>query len=126
MGNRVRVIVPAAIMLLSACAGQQAQPPGSSRAHKIELTGITKQQLLACAGAPAGEERDRRTERLIYATLPNFSPAEPMQSGRTRRRICEATVFIQNGTVERIEYSDGKGEPVESEQCAPLFERCRK
>jgi hypothetical protein len=115
-----------AIVLLTGCAAQQTQPMGGIRAPKVKVIGIAKDELLACAGAPTREERERRVERLVYVTSPGFSPGEPMQAVRKRRRICEATVSIQNNTVEKIEYQNGRGEPVEPEQCAPIFERCKR
>lgn len=126
MSTCTRIIAPAIIILLSGCAAQHTQTSGVIRAPEVKVMGITKDELLACAGAPTREERERRVQRLVYVTSSGFSPGAPMQAVRERRSICEATVSIQNNTVEKIEYQNGRGEPAEPEQCAPIFERCKK
>lgn len=130
MNSIIHASVLTAIILLTGCAAHQTQPTGGIRAPKIEVAGSSKQELLACAGAPARHEREDGVEYLTYltqlGTAPGFTPGEPMQTVRARRRTCEATVTIKNNIVERIEYRDGRGEFTEPEQCAPIFERCKK
>jgi hypothetical protein len=130
MSTNARVFALVAIVLLSGCAAQQTQPMGGIRAPKIEVTGNTKQELLACAGTPIRQEREEGVEFLTYSTAPvptpGTAPGGLLQAKKMRSLTCEATIAIRNGIVSGIEYRDGAGKPAEPEQCAPLFERCKK
>lgn len=126
MSTSTHVFALAVIVLLSGCAAQQAQPVGGIRAPKIEVAGSSKQELLACAGAPVRHEREEGVEYLTYFTAPAATSGGLLQTMKARRLSCEATITIRNNTVEKIEYRDGTGEYTEPEQCAPIFERCKK
>jgi hypothetical protein len=126
MSTNIRVFVLAAIVLLSGCAAQQTQPMGGIRAPKIEVSGSSKQELLACAGAPARQEREEGVEYLTYITHPTPTSGGLLQTMKARRQACEAIVSIRSGVVGDIEYRDGMGNPTEPEQCAVIFERCKK
>lgn len=132
MNSIIYASVLTAIILLTGCAAQQIQPTGGIRASKIEVAGSSKQELLACAGAPARQEREDGVEYLTYVikeyagAAPGFTPGNPVQAARARNRACEATITIRNNMVEKIDYRDGWGEYTEPAQCAPIFERCKK
>jgi PBP1b-binding outer membrane lipoprotein LpoB len=126
MNSIIYASVLTAIIFLTGCAAHQTQPMGGIRAPKIEVAGSSKQELLACAGAPVRHEREEGVEYLTYFTAPAATSGGLLQTMKARRLSCEATIIIRNNTVEKIEYRDGTGEYTEPEQCAPIFERCKK
>lgn len=86
-----------------------------------ELVGLSKAELLSCAGVPVRSEKVDDFEFLTYT------------SGGTRGffcrsgRYCEVTFTLQNNVVEKVSYAGNTGGYfTEKEQCAYVIAPCLK
>lgn len=112
------------LTLLSGCAAQRTE---QARRAPGELTGLTKPELLHCAGQPARVEKTPGGERLVYAgRTPDYAcPAQKLVSGPSPQRECQATFTLSGGRVTALDYANPAGGPFTlSDQCAFLVERC--
>lgn len=120
-----RLLVGAACLLF--VLGCQPVPKAEPSAVQAGLIGKTKQDILACAGAPTHE-----TTADDAATLTYYKRASPLEHffSATRssvacpRRGCEATVTLKDGRVTSVQY---RAEPEAldgCEACDAIFADC--
>ncbi len=124
-----------AIVVLSlALSGCIVQRTIVANRAQTELVGITKTQLLSCAGAPHRQERAEVLEFLTYeggggsvgfGVLTQTSPSMGVGVGGSNRRYCEATFVLRNGVVQSVNYQGRTGGLItKGEQCAFIVESC--
>lgn len=128
----------AAIVLAPLCLASCASPyDGMAERAKTELIGISRAQLLACAGEPVDSAREQGAELLIYfrevtrrAAGPEpetRTPIPQLERGNDYSRYCEAVFFVREGRVSAIEMtgrtSIGRATLT---ACGPIVERCLK
>ena len=145
---RKSIILLFAVLLLAAgCAIHRASV--ASRAQK-EMIGMSKRNLLACAGTPARAAVAGGTEFLTYVSggdtvgsVNTYSTGHGSYtyhgggygSGTyqsygggvvsTERRYCEVTFVLEDGVVSKINYSGRTGGLLtKGEQCAFAVENC--
>jgi len=131
--KRMIVFLALIAIFCSGCAFQRASD--AARA-KTELIGMTKIELLSCAGVPIRQEKVGNLEFLTYSGGgdsggPAFgtavSPSTVIGGSVRFRRYCEATFILNSGVVEKIIYAGRTGPPGASgEQCAFIIENCLK
>jgi hypothetical protein len=119
--------------MVAGCAIQRAEI--ASRAQ-IELVGMSKKDLLLCAGAPLREERAEDLEFLTFAgggdsvgsaVATSTSPNTAMAVSKSAHRYCEATFVLKNGMVQKVNYQGRTGGLLtKGEQCAFIVENCVK
>ena len=104
------------VLLLSACAFQRTD---MAYRAKSELIGMSKEDLLICAGAPVKQEKIDNLEFLTYSG-----------SGGDLGGIlysCEATFILKDGIIKTINYQGDTGGPLtKDEQCAFIINNCLK
>lgn len=104
-------------VLLSGCVFQRAEM--ASRA-KSELIGMSKEDLLMCAGVPVKQEKIDDLEFLTYS-------GGGGDVGKILDYSCEATFILKDGIVKKINYQGRTGGPLtKDEQCAFIIENCLK
>ena len=118
---------------LSGCAFQRAKM--ASRAQS-ELVGMSKKDLLSCAGVPPLQARVDDLEFLTYASGGDSvgtvlsrltSPSTAVATGKRARRYCEATFILKDSVVQRVNYQGRTGGWLtKGEQCAFIIENCLK
>jgi len=121
----------ALVVSLSGCAIQRADL--ASRAQK-DLIGMTKKELLTCAGVPVRQERLDNLEFLTYsgggdrvgaAVATTTSPSTAVVSGKSSHRYCEATFILRDGIIQKVNYQGRTGGLLtKGEQCAFIIENC--
>ena len=125
-----------AVVLVVSISGCTFQRAGlASRAQK-ELIGMTKKELLSCAGVPARQERVDDLEFLAYsgggdsggaAVATSTSPSTAIATGKTSHRYCEVTFVLKDGVVKKVNYQGRTGGLLtKGEQCAFIIENCLK
>jgi hypothetical protein len=103
--------------LLSGCVFQRAEM--ANRA-KSELLGMSKEDLLICAGVPLKQERIDDLEFLTYS-------GSGGDVGKILDYSCEATFILKDGIIKKITYHGPTGGPLtKNEQCAFIIENCLK
>jgi hypothetical protein len=120
-------------LMLWGCAIQRAEI--ASRAQ-TELVGISKKDLLLCAGVPLRQERVEDLEFLSFAgggdsvgsaVATSTSPGTVVAVGKSTHRYCEATFVLKNGIVQKVNYQGRTGGLLtKGEQCAFIVENCVK
>lgn len=131
MNNRL-MIAAISICLITGCAAQH-RAELASRAQ-TELIGMSKKDLLSCAGVPVRQEKVDDLEFLTYtgggdsvgtgyATQTSNSSA--IVVSKRHHRYCEATFILKDGKVDKINYSGRTGGlATRGEQCAFIVENC--
>lgn len=112
------------------CAAQQRAE--TAKRAQTELVGISKGDLLACAGAPIRTASSGDTEVFTYvgggdSVIAGGGGASSAGGGvaTVQRRYCEVTFVIRSGRVEKVNYAGRTGGLVtEGEQCAFVVQNC--
>ena len=120
-------------LMLCGCAIQRAEI--ASRAQ-TELVGMSKKDLLLCAGVPLRQERVEDLEFLSFAgggdsvgsaVATSTSSSTAIAVGKSTHRYCEATFVLKNGIVQKVNYQGRTGGLLtKGEQCAFIVENCVK
>jgi hypothetical protein len=114
-------------LLFTACAGG---PSDRSDAVKMAdvLKGKTKQDLLACAGAPRSERTAQSLTTMVYqeeAELVELSVPGAKSSGpRDRPHRCRATVTLQDDRVTDVRYESVPKWLGAENHCDEIFAHC--
>jgi hypothetical protein len=129
--NRLLGSLVPVVTLLAGCAMQRA---GVAERARTEMVGMSKKDLLMCAGVPARQERVDDLEFLTYtgggdsvgaAYARSTSPATAVAVGKRTQRYCEATFTLKDGVVQQVRYSGRTGGLLSrGEQCAFIVENC--
>jgi len=112
---------------LSGCALHRARV-----AHRAEdkLVGLSEEELLRCAGAPAQERRAGELSFLTYhgggdGVAIGAVAQSQLGVAAFKRRYCDATFTLQNGRVADLQYRGRTGGLLtRDEQCAFIVEDC--
>ncbi|MDB4985786.1 MAG: hypothetical protein JWN04_964 [Myxococcaceae bacterium] len=121
-------LVLSVLIALSGCALHRARV-----AHKAErqLIGLSEEDLLQCAGAPAQEKRAGSLSFLTYHgggdAVAVAQPFGQSQIGiaTIKHRYCDATFTLRNGRVAELHYRGRTGGLLtRDEQCAFVVDGC--
>lgn len=120
-----------AVAVASGCAVQRAKL--ANRAQS-EMIGMSKKELLGCAGVPLRQERVDDLEFLTFggggdsvgtAVATSTSPNTAVAVGKSAHRYCEATFVLKDGIIQRVNYQGRTGGLLtKGEQCAFIVENC--
>ena len=115
---RARLFWPIVIgFALTACAIQRSQIASDAR---IQMIGLSKEQVLACMGPPLNKGAEGGTEVWSYNSGNNVTPA-----GAGNERYCTFNVKMWNGLVGAVDYSGPAGGLITpNEACAFAVEKC--
>ena len=147
----IRVFLIALLMVLAGCAAERAIVAQDAQ---NKMVGLSKEQVLACMGAPASKAAEGQTEVWTYnsgngqtstfalsqATASvsgtgmatgNMTTASAVGSGTgttfatTSQRYCVVGVVMAGGRVSRVNYSGPTGGLITGgEQCAFAVRNC--
>lgn len=118
-------------LFFTACALQRAQVASDAQNKMI---GLTKEQVLACMGAPASKAAEGATEVWGYPTGNNQTTVSTFGSagrgtfsgtGVAESRYCTVNVTMVDGRVNRMNYVGPTGGFLTpNEQCAFAVQNC--
>jgi hypothetical protein len=125
-----------ALTLLASCTADRAARADAANRAQVEMIGMSKKDLLLCAGVPVREAHAEDLEFLSYsaggdsvgggvavATSPNTAVAV----GSSHRRYCEATFALKDGIVQKVTYQGRTGGVFfKGEECGFIVENCVK
>ena len=100
-----------------------------ARAVQNGLVGLTREQVLACAGQPQGESQAGDLRTLTYyrscGMLEQEFPTTRGTMARQARHGCQATVEFEAGLVRRAQFRPvPDGAAYEMYHCEELFAAC--
>ena len=131
MNNRL-LITAISICLISGCAS--AHRSQIATRAQTELIGMSKKDLLSCAGVPVRQDHADDLEFLTYTGggdsssvgyASRTSPSSAIIVSKRKQRYCEATFVLKDGKVQKINYSGRTGGlATRGEQCAFIVENC--
>lgn len=117
--------------LLVACSILDEQHTAVERADtalfaQTELVGLSRAEILACAGKPDRAVRNGDSESLVYTS----SGAAAAKPGAPAGKPCEVTFAMHNGYVEKVAYSvpsvGGFGGFASGDQCSYVVQKCMR
>jgi outer membrane protein assembly factor BamE (lipoprotein component of BamABCDE complex) len=121
------IVALGAAVLLSGCAIQRAQEALDARAQMI---GMSKEQVLACMGAPVNKAAEGMTEVWGYnsgngMTVTDASYGRFGGTAVSSSRFCNINVVMNKGQVAAINYAGPTGGLLTAgEQCAYAVDAC--
>jgi PBP1b-binding outer membrane lipoprotein LpoB len=120
------------IILISGCSLKMASRVDIAKRAKAELIGVSKSEILICAGIPANTYRNNGTEFLTYSNLErsNFydvmsGPGGGLLQMASQLDECEVTLTLRDNVVESVNFrTNHTGIMASDDQCAYVFESC--
>jgi hypothetical protein len=112
---------------LGGCAIQRAQVAQDAR---VQMVGLSKEQVLACMGPPVNKAVEGQTEVWSYhsgdgTTFASGSVSGGSFSAASSRRFCQINVVISGGAVTTVNYQGPTGGLITAgEQCAYAVDAC--
>lgn len=114
---------------LTGCATERAPVAEDAR---LQLVGMSKEQILACMGPPAGKAAESQTEIWSYnagdgTVVASGATSGGTYSGTSSSRFCKIELVFAPTTVITVNYlGPAGGLPPASEQCASALSACVK
>lgn len=116
-------------LVISACASTSQQNSDLAFFAHTQLIGLSKAQILACAGKPERTAASGDKESLTYSassgesTLMIGAGGSPLSNVR---HSCEVIYVLRRGYVEDIQYAGARtgGTLTPDEECAVLVRKC--
>jgi hypothetical protein len=114
---------------LSGCAIQRAQVAQDAR---TQMVGLSKEQVLACMGAPANKASEGNTEVWGYnsgngMTVASASYDRYGATAVSSSRFCNINIVMASGRVAAVNYTGPTGGLLTAgEQCAYAVDACVK
>src|SRR3954453_18030178 len=101
----VGLVLPIGLML-AGCAIQRAQTAQDAR---VQMVGMSKEQVLACMGPPANKAAEGQTEVWSYnsgdgTVVASGSASYGTFSGTSSRRFCQINVVMTGASVASVNY----------------------
>lgn len=107
------------VFFVTGCTLQHAAD--ANRAQK-EMVGMTRAQLLQCAGVPNRTASEGGLDYMVYSAAQTI----PYQGGNISEN-CDATFVLKNGVVIRVMYRGDTGSVyTKGRACYPIIEFCVK
>jgi hypothetical protein len=114
-------------LLFAACAGGPSDRAAAVKMMDV-LKGKTKQELLACAGAPQRESLSQELITMVYqeeAELVERSiPGAKASGARSIPHSCRATVTLKDGRVTDVRFESVPEWLGAEDHCEEIFLRC--
>lgn len=114
-------------LLFTACAGGPADRPDAVKMEDV-LRGKTKQELLACAGAPRSERTVQSLTTMVYqeeAELVELSvPGAKSSGARNIPHRCRATITLKDDRVTDVHYESVPAWLGAEDHCYEIFAHC--
>ena len=130
---RTSIIMLLVLLLLVGCAGSKFHRAEVATRAKTELVGMSKKNLLSCAGVPVRSQQVEDMEFLTYVGGGDSvgyaggvaGPSTASGGIVTHKRYCEVTFVLKAGKVEKVNYTGRTGGwATKGEQCAFVIENC--
>lgn len=127
LSSRCRVVCGWLLMTTLVLAGCAGAPGSAVYPNRQALVGKSWNEVRACAGTPVREEKQGTTTRWTYykhAPVFDRSTVGAKSSVPTPHYACWATVILEQGVVERIDYRSDPAEADAADQCEAIFDPC--
>ena len=123
----IRILTVTTAALVLSC--HSAPPITEGYPHQQSLKGQSKEQVLACAGAPLRQWQNGAVSLFRYyreATLLEESMVSSKGSRSAVHHGCWATVTLQQDQVDQVHYRFVPSSIDASKECEEIFARCQE
>ena len=117
------------VLVLCACASTSLQKSDAASLARPQLVGLSKAEVLACAGQPERTEAGVDSESLSYSAS-SGETGYAVGTGSSLlskvRRSCEVVFVLRRGYVEDVKYVGEQtgGMLTPDEECFPIVKKC--
>ncbi len=117
---------------LSACKFQRA---AVAKSAQTQMLGMSRHDVLICAGVPQRETKDGTTDFMTYTgggdstgvAFATGNGSSGIAVGASRHRYCEVTFVLDDDKVVKVNYAGRTGGYAsQGEQCAFVVQNCVK
>ena len=125
MGKEGEVMKLVALLALSfllfGCSNKKSSDADKTR---TDLIGMSKADILSCAGTPAQSSKSNNIEVLTYS----YAAGQPRSdSGAVQQGQCSASFVFQRGRLTKLNYTGRTGGlATQGEQCGFIVANCLK
>jgi len=125
--KRIAGLIPA--LLISACANTGMENSDIAFFAHSQLIGLSKAQILACAGKPAYTDASGDRELLSYSASSGDTTLMIGAGGKVLsnvRNSCDVTYVLRRGYVEDVRFTGARtgGTFTPDEECAVIVRKC--
>ena len=118
-------------LVVSACASTSQENSDLAFHARTQLIGLSRAQILACAGKPERAQVSGDTEAFTYSASTGETTLMIGAGGSALsnvRHSCEVSYVLRRGYVEDILYLGARtgGTLTPDEECAPIVRKCLK
>jgi hypothetical protein len=135
MKTTMTIVAVTALLSLPGCANNKFQRAEVARTAQTQMIGMSRHDLLMCAGVPIREVKDGNTDFMAYSGggdstgvatgVRNGSVGTAVVS--SKHRYCEVTFALEEDKIVKVEYAGRTGGYATSgEQCAFVVANCVK
>ncbi len=119
------------VLVVSACASTSQENSDLAFHARTQLIGLSRAQILACAGKPERTAVSGESESFTYSASSGETTLMIGAGGSALsnvRHSCEVTYVLRRGYVEDILYAGARtgGTLTPDEECAPIVRTCLK
>jgi hypothetical protein len=135
MKTRTIIVAAAVLFILPGCANNKFERSEVARTAQTQMIGMSRHDLLMCAGVPIREVKDGTTDFMAYSGGGDSTAvATGVTNGSTstilassKHRYCEVTFVLDDDKIVKVEYAGRTGGYATSgEQCAFVVANCVK
>ncbi len=131
--TRPLALLPGAIALLCSLGGcVEGSRPDAELAQQARawLVGLSRDQILECAGKPERISGPARSESLVYTSSSGDSSIVIGAAGgpvQKSRHSCDVTFVMRDNWVVEVQYAGRTGNTLTpDEECAPIVRKCMR
>ena len=135
MKHLTTLIICLLAVSLVGCAGSRADRTLSAKKAKDQMIGLSKAEVMSCAGVPARTAKAEGMEFLSYyssidshsdVALKTDSRGRTVGTSSSTNSSCEVTVILVENKVQSINYkgNTGSGLLVRNHRCGVVVEGC--
>lgn len=124
-----RILALGSVFVVTACASQSMRDSDAAFIAQAELVGLSREQVIACAGKPDSSETKGDTERLTYSASSGETSLTVGGRGtllENAPRSCKVVFGLRRGYVDGVEYVGSRtgGMLTPGEECLPIVRKC--
>jgi hypothetical protein len=124
-----RILALGSVLVVTACASQSMRDSDAAFIAQAELVGLSRAQVIACAGKPDSSVTKGDAESLTYSASSGETAMTVGGRGallENAPRSCKVVFGLRRGYVEGVEYVGARtgGLLTPGEECLPIVRKC--
>jgi hypothetical protein len=123
---KIQIGILSVAAIISGCGNTPFDRASAAKDAQSVLLGMSKSELIACAGIPNRSLKDGDVEYLEYTSSGTYTQTDSNSgASNTFDRDCTGTFFMRDGVVTDLKYGGNTGGLLtEDHQCFYIVENC--